>query len=49
VYASKWVFFSKDRTYRAFFVLFNKSNFFLMVPKDLNAFLTFVHATETAN
>ena len=26
-----------------------KGIFFLMVPKDLNAFLTIVHAAETAN
>ena len=26
-----------------------KGIFILMVPKDLNAFLTFVHAVETAN
>ena len=26
-------FFPKDRTYRAFFVVFNKRNIFLMVPK----------------
>ena len=26
-----------------------KGIFILMVPKDLNAFLTFVHAAETAN
>ena len=31
-------FFPKDRTYRAFFVLFHKRNFFRMVPKGLNAF-----------
>ena len=42
-------FFPKDCTYRAFFVVFNRGNFFLMVPKGLNAFLTFVHAAETAN
>ena len=43
------VFSPKDRTNRAFFVLFKKKNYFLMVPKDLNAFLTFVHTAETAN
>ena len=43
------VFFPKDRTHRAFFVVFNKTNFFLMVPTDLNAFLSFVQAAETAN
>ena len=47
--ASKWGFFPKDRTYRAFFVLLHKRNFFQMVPKGLNAFWTFVHAAESAN
>ena len=45
----KMRFFPKDSTYRAFFVFFKKKNYFLMVRKDLNAFLTFVHAAETAN
>ena len=40
--APKWVFFPKDRTYRAFFVLLHKRNFFRMVPEGLNAFWTFV-------
>ena len=47
--APKWGFFPKDRTYRAFFVLLNKRNFFRMVPEGLNAFWTFVHAAESAN
>ena len=34
----KWGFFPKDRTYRAFFVLLHKRNFFRMVPEGLNAF-----------
>ena len=34
----KWGFFPKDRTYRAFFVLLHKRNFFRMAPKGLNAF-----------
>ena len=29
----KWGFFPKDRTYRAFFVLLHKRNFFRMVPE----------------
>ena len=45
----KWCFFPKDRTYRAFFVLLHKRNFFRMVPEGLNAFGTFVHAAESAN
>ena len=45
----KWGFFPKDRTYRAFFVLLHKRNFFRMVPEGLNAFGTFVHAAESAN
>ena len=45
----KWGFFPKDRTYRAFFVLLHKRNFFRMVPEGLNAFGTFVHAAETAS
>ena len=45
----KWDFFPKDRTYRAFFVLLNRRNFFRMVPEGLNAFGTFVHAAESAN
>ena len=44
----KWGFFPKDRTYRAFFVLLHKMNFFRMVPEGLNAFGTFVHAAESA-
>ena len=47
--APKWVFFPKDRTYRAFFVLLHKRNFFRMVPEGLNAFWTFVHAAESAS
>ena len=43
----KMGFFAKDRTYRAFFVLLQKRNFFRMVPKGLNAFWTFVHAAES--
>ena len=39
-------FFLKDRTYRGFFVLLHKRNFFRMVPKGLNAFWTFVRAVE---
>ena len=42
-------FFPKDRTYRAFFVLFHKRNFFRMVPEGLNAFGTFVHTAESAD
>ena len=42
-------FFPKDRTDHAFFVLLHKKNFFLMVPKGLNALWTFVHAAENAN
>ena len=45
----KWDFFPKDRTYRAFFVLLHKRNFFRMVPEGLNAFWTFVHAAESAS
>ena len=45
----KMGFFPKDRTYRAFFVLLHKRIFFLMVPKGLNAFGSFVHAAESAN
>ena len=45
----KWGFFPKDRTYRAFFVLLHKRNFFRMVAEGLNAFGTFVHAAESAN
>ena len=48
-YAQKWGLFSKDHTYRPFFVLFNKKNFFLMVPKCFNAYWTSVHAAESAN
>ena len=47
--APKWGFFPKHRTYRAFFVLLHKRNFFWMVPKGLNAFRTFVYAAESAN
>ena len=42
-------FFPKDRTYRAFFVLLHKRNFFRMVPKGLDAFWTFVHVAENAS
>ena len=45
----KWGFFPKGRTYRAFFVLLHKRNFFRIVPEGLNAFGTFVHAAESAN
>ena len=45
----KWSFSPKDRTYRAFFVLLHKRNFFRIVPEGLNAFGTFVHAAESAN
>ena len=47
--AKNGVFFPKDRTYRAFFVLLHKRNFFRMAPERLNAFGTFVHAAESAN
>ena len=47
--APKWGFFPKDLTYRDFFVLLHKRNFFRMVPKGLNAFGTFAHAGESAN
>ena len=47
--AKNGVFSPKDRTYRAFFVLLHKRNFFRMVPEGLNAFGTFVHAAESAN
>ena len=47
--AKNGVFFPKDRTYRAFFVLLNKRNFFRMVPEGLNAFGSFVHAAESAS
>ena len=47
--ASKWGFFPKDRTYRAFFVLLHKINVFRMVPKGFNVFRTLVHAAESAN
>ena len=47
--AAKWAFFPKDRTYGAFFVLLHKRNFFRMVPKELNAFWTFVHAAGSAS
>ena len=49
VNASKWGFFPKDLTYRDFFVLLHKGNFFRMVPKGLNAFGTFAHAAESGN
>ena len=39
----------KDRTCRAFFVLLHKRNFFRIVPKELNAFWSSVHAAESAN
>ena len=42
--AKNGVFSLKDRTFRAFFVLLHKRNFFRMVPEGLNAFGTFVHA-----
>ena len=45
----KWVFFPEDRTYRAFFGLLYKRNFFRMFPEGLNAFGTFVHAAESGN
>ena len=32
--AQKWGFFPKDRTYRAFFVLLHKRNFFRIAPRD---------------
>ena len=44
-----WGFFPKDRTYRAFFVLLHKRNFFRMVPEGLSAFGSFVHAAESAS
>ena len=47
--APKWGFIPKDRTYRAFFVLLHKRNFFRMVPEGLNAFGSFVHAAESAS
>ena len=47
--APKWGFFPKDLTYRDFFVLLHKRNFFRMVPKGLNAFGTFAHAAESGN
>ena len=47
--ASKWGFFPKDVTYRDFFVLWHKWNFFRMVLKGLNAFGTFAHAAESGN
>ena len=47
--ASKWGFLTKDLTFRDFFVLLHKRNFFRMVPKGLNAFGTFVHAAESDN
>ena len=47
--AKNGVFFPKDRTYRAFFVLLHKRNFFRMVPEGLNAFGSFVHAAESAS
>ena len=47
--ASKWGFFPKDLTYRDFFVLLHKRNFFRMVPNGLNAFGTFAHAGESGN
>ena len=43
----KWGFFPKDHTYRTFFVLLDKRNFFRMVPEGLNAFGTYVHAAES--
>jgi len=42
-------YFSKDRTYREFFVVFDKRTFYSDAPQDLNAFLTFVYAADTAN
>ena len=47
--ASKRGFFPNDLTYRDFFVLLHKRNFFRMVPKGLNAFGTFAHAAESGN
>ena len=47
--ASKGGFFPKYVTYRDFFVLLHKRNFFRMVPKGLNAFETFGHAAESGN
>ena len=47
--ASKWGFFPKDLTYRDFFVLLHKRNFFQIVPKGLNAFGTFAHAAESGS
>ena len=47
--ASKWSFFDKDVTYRDFFVLLHRRNFFRMVPKGLNPFGTFAHAAEGGN
>ena len=45
----KWGFFPKDGTYRTFFVLLHKRNFFRMLPEGLNAFGTSVHAAASAN
>ena len=42
-------FFPKDLTYRDFFVLLHKKNFFRMVAKGLNPFGTFGHAAESGN
>ena len=47
--ASKWDFFPKNLTYRDFFLLWHKRNFFRMVPKGLNAFGTFAYAAEIGN
>ena len=47
--ASKWGFFPNDVTYRDFFVLLRRRNFFRMVPKGLNPFGTFAHAADGGN
>jgi len=45
----KWGFFPNYHTFRTFFVLLHKTNFFWMVPEGLNAFGTLEHAAESAN
>ena len=46
---TKYGIFSKDHTYRAFFLVFHKRNFYSDGLKDLNAFVTFVSVGETTD
>ena len=45
----KWGIFPKDRHIAHFLKFSTKGIFLLMVPRDLNAVLTLVHAAETVN